>query len=87
MYSTPDKVFRYFATIKIWNEKLNDYEIYMTPDDFIRSLTIGAKQPERLGLDSFNKFDPKVVKLNLKSEQNYKKENSNKFFKINRCKS
>jgi hypothetical protein len=60
MYSTPDKVFRYFATLKVWNEKLNDYEVFMTPDDFIRSLTIGAKQPERLGLDSFNKFDPAV---------------------------
>lgn len=61
MYSTPDKVFRYFATLKVWNDKLEDYEIFMTPDDFIRSMTIGVKQPEGLGLDSFNKFDPKVT--------------------------
>lgn len=64
-YSTPDKVFRYFATLKVWNEKLNDYEIFMKPDDFIRSLTYGAKQPERLGLDSYNKFDPNSQKLEL----------------------
>lgn len=60
-YSTPDKVFRYFATLKIWNEKLNDYEVFMKPDDFIRSLTYGAKQPEGLGLDSYQRFDPKVI--------------------------
>lgn len=60
-YSTPDKVFRYFATLKIWNEKLNDYEVFMKPDDFIRSLTYGAKQPEGLGLDSYQRFDPNVI--------------------------
>lgn len=59
-YSTPDKIFRYFATLKVWNEKLNDYEVFMTPEDFVRSLTYGAKQPEGLGLDSYNRFDPKV---------------------------
>ena len=32
----------------------------MTPDDFVRSLSYGARQPEGLGLDSYNKFDPKV---------------------------
>lgn len=60
-YSTPDKVFRYFATLKIWNEKLKDYEVFMKPDDFIRSLTYGAKQPEGLGLDSYQRFDPNVI--------------------------
>jgi hypothetical protein len=59
-YSTPDKIFRYFATIKKWNEKLNDYEIYMTPEDFVRSLTYGVKQPEALGLDSYVRYDSKV---------------------------
>lgn len=54
-------MFRYFATIKIWNERSNDYEVFMTPDDFVRSLTYGIKQPEGLGLDSYNKFDPKVI--------------------------
>ena len=38
-YSTPDKVFRYFATLKVWNEAANDYEIFMRPEDFVRSLT------------------------------------------------
>lgn len=32
----------------------------MTPHDFVRSITYGIKQPEGLGLDSYNKFDPKV---------------------------
>lgn len=64
-YSTPDKVFRYFATIKVFNEKLNDYEIFMTPNDFLRSITYGAIQPEGLGLDSYNKYDPKMQKLDL----------------------
>ena len=54
-------MFRYFATIKIWNERSNDYDVFMTPDDFVRSLTYGIKQPEGLGLDSYNKFDPKVI--------------------------
>lgn len=30
----------------------------MTPEDFLRSLTPGIKQPEGLGLDQFKKFDP-----------------------------
>lgn len=32
----------------------------MTPEDFVRSLTYGAKQPDGLGLDSYNKYDPNV---------------------------
>ncbi len=39
-YSTPDKIFRYFATLKV------DSEVFMTPDDFVRSITPGMKQPE-----------------------------------------
>ncbi|CAF0890440.1 unnamed protein product [Brachionus calyciflorus] len=64
-FSTPDKVFRYFSTIKVWNEKLNDYEILMKPTDFIRSMTYGAKQPEGLGLDSYQRYDPNMQKLEL----------------------
>ena len=30
----------------------------MTPEDFLRSLTPGVKQPDGLGLDQFKKFDP-----------------------------
>jgi len=57
-YSTPDKIFRYFATLKV-NQGGGDYEVFMTPDDFVRSITPGMKQPEGLGLDQFKKFDPK----------------------------
>lgn len=44
-YSTPDKIFRYFATLRVYNEQ-GDSEIFMTPEDFLRSLTPGVKQPE-----------------------------------------
>ncbi|XP_013410415.1 calcium uptake protein 1, mitochondrial isoform X2 [Lingula anatina] len=54
-YSTPDKIFRYFATL----QEQDSGEIYMTPEDFVRSLTPGMKQPEGLGLDQFKKFDIK----------------------------
>ena len=39
-YSTPDKVFRYFATIH------DGVEVFMTPIDFLTSMTPGMKQPE-----------------------------------------
>ncbi|XP_034065559.1 calcium uptake protein 1, mitochondrial [Gymnodraco acuticeps] len=51
-YSTPDKIFRYFATLKVIGEH-GDAEVYMTPQDFIRSITPNEKQPESLGLDQF----------------------------------
>ena len=54
-YSTPDKIFRYFATFKSIHA---DGEVYMTPSDFLRSLTPGIKQPDGLGLDQFKRFDP-----------------------------
>lgn len=44
-YSTPDKIFRYFATIKMSNDA-NPNEVYMTPDDFLRAITPGMKQPD-----------------------------------------
>uniref|UniRef100_A0A8C2CCF3 Calcium uptake protein 1, mitochondrial n=1 Tax=Cyprinus carpio TaxID=7962 RepID=A0A8C2CCF3_CYPCA len=46
-YSTPDKIFRYFATLKIISEH-GDAEVYMTPQDFVRSITPNEKQPEPL---------------------------------------
>jgi Ca2+-binding EF-hand superfamily protein len=61
-YSTPDKIFRYFATLKV-NLSTGD-EIYMTPGDFVRSIIPDVKQPEGLGLDQFKKFDPAVDHLN-----------------------
>lgn len=59
-YSTPDKIFRYFATLKVLNEATGEYEIFMKPEDFLRSLTFGDKQPEGLGLDSFQRYEPNV---------------------------
>lgn len=56
-YSTPDKIFRYFATLKCVDD--DGETILMTPDDFVRSITPGTKQPEGLDLDSFLRYDPK----------------------------
>lgn len=35
-FSTPDKVFRYFATIQVPHPH-GDYEVFMTPVDFLTS--------------------------------------------------
>ncbi|XP_058507411.1 calcium uptake protein 1, mitochondrial [Solea solea] len=61
-YSTPDKIFRYFATLKVIGEH-GDAEVYMTPQDFIRSITPNEKQPENLGLDQFvvKRYDGKAL--------------------------
>lgn len=44
-FSTPDKVFRYFATIQVPSGH-GDNEVYMTPTDFLTSMTPGSKQPD-----------------------------------------
>lgn len=62
-YSTPDKIFRYFATIKIVSEHTT--LIYMTPDDFLRAITPGMQQPDGLGLDQYKRYDPKNVHMKL----------------------
>ncbi|KAJ0179989.1 hypothetical protein K1T71_004580 [Dendrolimus kikuchii] len=64
-YSTPDKVFRYFATIQAQHH--DQHEVFMTPDDFLRSMTPGVKQPDGLGLDQYRRYDPKSIsqRLNL----------------------
>ncbi|XP_055333532.1 calcium uptake protein 1, mitochondrial-like [Paramacrobiotus metropolitanus] len=62
-YSTPDKVFRLFATLKIKDPDADGYGIYMTPDDFVRAITPGVRQPEGLGLDQFRLFDPTKDKI------------------------
>eukprot|EP00118_Oscarella_pearsei_P007397 m.35984 g.35984 ORF g.35984 m.35984 type:complete len:418 (+) comp32197_c0_seq2:46-1299(+) len=59
-YSTPDKVFRYFATLKVMDSDGESF-IYMTPQDFVRSITPGAVQPHGLGLDQFKRIDAKAV--------------------------
>lgn len=43
-YSTPDKIFRYFATVKLITSEM--IEVYMTPEDFLRAITPGMKQPD-----------------------------------------
>ncbi|XP_050728440.1 calcium uptake protein 1 homolog, mitochondrial-like isoform X4 [Eriocheir sinensis] len=63
-YSTPDKIFRYFATLKVHGDH-GDHEIFMTPDDFLRCITPGIKQPEGLGLDQFKRYDPKSTTCKL----------------------
>lgn len=47
-YSTPDKVFRYFATLQVSHPTNHpeQHEVFMTPDDFLRSMTPGLKQPD-----------------------------------------
>ena len=45
-YSTPDKIFRYFATLKVNQGEDKGWEVFMTPEDFVRSITPGMKQPE-----------------------------------------
>ncbi|XP_039748664.1 calcium uptake protein 1 homolog, mitochondrial-like [Pararge aegeria] len=64
-YSTPDKIFRYFATVKLTFGE--NTEVYMTPDDFLRAITPGMKQPDGLGLDQYRRYDPKTIsqRLNL----------------------
>ncbi|XP_039111501.1 calcium uptake protein 1, mitochondrial isoform X2 [Hyaena hyaena] len=61
-YSTPDKIFRYFATLKVINEP-GESEVFMTPQDFVRSITPNEKQPEHLGLDQYTikRFDGKKI--------------------------
>lgn len=48
-YSTPDKIFRYFATVKLTYGE--NTEVYMTPDDFLRAITPGMKQPDGIFYD------------------------------------
>ncbi|XP_039950743.1 calcium uptake protein 1 homolog, mitochondrial isoform X5 [Bactrocera tryoni] len=63
-YSTPDKIFRYFATVRLTTA--TSTEVCMTPDDFLRSIYPGMMQPEGLGLDQYRRYDPKDVAECLK---------------------
>ncbi|XP_055591843.1 calcium uptake protein 1 homolog, mitochondrial-like isoform X1 [Uranotaenia lowii] len=62
-YSTPDKVFRYFATIQA--PQGETIEVFMTPIDFLTSMTPGMKQPDGLGLDQYKRYDAKSVSTRL----------------------
>nr|CAG4640633.1 EOG090X017M [Eulimnadia texana] len=78
-FSTPDKVFRYFATLQVIHPN-GESEIYMTPDDFLRSITPGMKQPEGLGLDQFKRFDSKHFSETVAEELGL--EENSIFFKL-----
>ena len=60
-YSTPDKIFRYFATLSIQEEDGSSH-IFMTPEDFLRSITPGIIQPE-------GQFSSSVSVLSLEREK------------------
>ncbi|CDW51927.1 Putative mitochondrial aspartate [Trichuris trichiura] len=59
MFSSANKVFRYFASVKILpdeSDPAKHAEVFMTPYDFLRSLTPGMPQPEgQFGFISFFK--------------------------------
>ncbi|XP_061388730.1 calcium uptake protein 1 homolog, mitochondrial-like isoform X2 [Musca vetustissima] len=74
-FSTPDKIFRYFATVRLTTPQ--GTTVCMTPDDFLRSIYPGMKQPDGLGLDQYRRYDPKQApgksvgeSLNLNLEKN-----------------
>uniref|UniRef100_A0A914P9B7 EF-hand domain-containing protein n=1 Tax=Panagrolaimus davidi TaxID=227884 RepID=A0A914P9B7_9BILA len=68
-FSSPDKIFRYFATLKSAGHDGN-YEVFMTPEDFVRSLTPGVMQPRNLGLDKFKVFNPQKHKCSFTDPDN-----------------
>lgn len=49
-FSTPDKIFRYFATVRVLLED-NKTDVFMTPDDFLRAITPHMKQPDGRSID------------------------------------
>ncbi|XP_028844400.1 calcium uptake protein 1, mitochondrial isoform X2 [Denticeps clupeoides] len=85
-YSTPDKIFRYFATLKIINEN-GDAEVYMTPQDFVRSITPNEKQPENLGLDQFmvKRYDGKDFWQKIAQERERFADEDSIFYKLGEC--
>ncbi|KAH8310454.1 hypothetical protein KR044_001420, partial [Drosophila immigrans] len=54
-HSQPEKIFQYFATIKTLNHA-DQWELYMTPIDFLRSLMPGVRQPDGLGLNQYRRL-------------------------------
>ncbi|XP_042890335.1 calcium uptake protein 1 homolog, mitochondrial-like isoform X5 [Penaeus japonicus] len=84
-YSTPDKIFRYFATCKLIQRSSSSSErteIYMTPDDFLRALTPGMQQPNGLGLDQYKKYDPKSAEENTTNKLELALDEDSIFYKL-----
>jgi len=66
MHSQPDKVFRYFATVAAICEDTRNNDVYMTPEDLIRSLTPGGElQPSHLLLDQYRKIKTSQKSLKM----------------------
>uniref|UniRef100_A0A0N5C677 Calcium uptake protein 1, mitochondrial n=1 Tax=Strongyloides papillosus TaxID=174720 RepID=A0A0N5C677_STREA len=77
-YSTPEKIFRYFATLKVAGDDsqvsmtplaARFSDIYMTPEDFVRSITPGVMQPRNLGLDKYQTYHPEKYKHNFSDKK------------------
>ncbi|XP_038264573.1 calcium uptake protein 1, mitochondrial isoform X2 [Dermochelys coriacea] len=85
-YSTPDKIFRYFATLKIIHEH-GEPEVFMTPQDFVRSITPNEKQPEHLGLDQFvvKRYDGKDFWQKLSQEREKFADEDSIFYTLGEC--
>ncbi|XP_017688155.1 PREDICTED: calcium uptake protein 1, mitochondrial isoform X2 [Lepidothrix coronata] len=85
-YSTPDKIFRYFATLKVINEH-GESEVFMTPQDFVRSITPNEKQPENLGLDQFivKRYDGKDFWQKLSQERERFADEDSIFYALGEC--
>ena len=61
--TNPQWIPRYrISLVVIMEANVSFSQIYMTPSDFLRSITPGVKQPDGLGLDQFKKFDPATMK-------------------------
>lgn len=70
-YSTPDKVFRLFASIKVQDTSdPSKGRVFMTPDDFVRSITPCEIQPNDLILDKYHKVTSSNLQKMLKQQEN-----------------
>ncbi|XP_036685074.1 calcium uptake protein 1, mitochondrial isoform X2 [Balaenoptera musculus] len=85
-YSTPDKIFRYFATLKVISEH-GESEVFMTPQDFVRSITPNEKQPEHLGLDQYTikRFDGKDSWQKIAQEREKFADEGSIFYTLGEC--
>uniref|UniRef100_A0A8C6FE23 Calcium uptake protein 1, mitochondrial n=1 Tax=Monodon monoceros TaxID=40151 RepID=A0A8C6FE23_MONMO len=85
-YSTPDKIFRYFATLKVISEH-GESEVFMTPQDFVRSITPNEKQPEHLGLDQYTikRFDGKDFWQKIAQEREKFADEGSIFYTLGEC--
>ncbi|XP_034877270.1 calcium uptake protein 1, mitochondrial isoform X3 [Mirounga leonina] len=85
-YSTPDKIFRYFATLKVISEP-GESEVFMTPQDFVRSITPNEKQPEHLGLDQYTikRFDGKDFWQKIAQEREKFADEGSIFYTLGEC--